>query len=101
MGGALLFFQYPWKDGGNYPWMSDNLAKAPDAPKAGEITAKWTFGGAWDPERKSGPAIVSITVGEGKIQTGYGEAVTVKGHPRLVLPEGAFANYVSGSGSKA
>ena len=40
------------RDGGNFAWMANNLDKAKGSPKASEINAKWTFGGAWDPEAK-------------------------------------------------
>jgi len=40
------------RDGGNFSWMENNLDKAKGSPKANEITAKWTFGGKWDPEAK-------------------------------------------------
>lgn len=33
------------KSGNDFPWHQDNLDKAPNAPKASDITAAWTFGG--------------------------------------------------------
>lgn len=32
-----------------FDWLNNNLETAPGAPAAGTITAKWTFGGQWDP----------------------------------------------------
>lgn len=41
------------RDGGNYDWFADNLQTYPDGKlRAEEITAKWTFGGTWDPEQE-------------------------------------------------
>jgi hypothetical protein len=40
------------REGGNFKWMKDNLTEAKGSPKPKEINAKWTFGGAWDPEAK-------------------------------------------------
>lgn len=40
------------REGGNYPWFSDNLHTYPGGRlNASMITAAWTFGGAWDPEK--------------------------------------------------
>jgi pectinesterase len=38
------------REGGDYDWFWNNLESAEGAPKENEITAKWTFGGKWDPE---------------------------------------------------
>jgi hypothetical protein len=40
------------REGGNFKWMENNLAEAKGSPKPGEITARWTFGDAWDPEAR-------------------------------------------------
>lgn len=40
------------RDGGNFSWMKNNLQEAKGSPKPNQINAKWTFGGAWDPEAK-------------------------------------------------
>ncbi len=37
-------------EGGDRPWFADNLDRAPGAPRASHIDARWTFGGRWDPE---------------------------------------------------
>lgn len=50
--GQRLYMYNIKRDGGNYAWMRNNLKEAKGSPKAKEITAKWTFGGAWDPEAK-------------------------------------------------
>ncbi len=91
------------RDGGDYKWFADNLATAPGAPKREQITAAWTFGGAWDPEAKAGPKLI----GFGRTMFGqictvnaqFSENVTVKGKPRLVLADGHFAEYTGGGGS--
>jgi pectinesterase len=88
-------------DGGDYQWHKDNLQSAPGAPKADQITPAWTFGGTWDPENSSGPVIRGAKMGQGEMEITFGESVTVKGKPRLVLVAGkTYADYASGSGSE-
>lgn len=44
---------YYWgchRECGDYPWFADNLTAADPAPGPGDITARWTFDGRWDPE---------------------------------------------------
>ena len=51
---------YYWnchRDGGDFRWFADNLAQADGSPDEGEITAAWTFGGRWDPERTLPPVL--------------------------------------------
>jgi pectinesterase len=38
------------RDGGDYRWFADNLETAEGSPRPAEVTARWTFGGRWDPE---------------------------------------------------
>mgnify|MGYP003591768361 CR=1 FL=1 len=44
------FFHGARGDGGDLPWLADNLARADFSPSPAEITPEWTFCGAWDPE---------------------------------------------------
>lgn len=81
-----------------YPWLRDNLERS-EAKTAAAIDAAWTFGGAWDPERTTGPELVRAARGEGAVRLVFAEAVTVKGGPRLRLADGSFAAYRSGSGT--
>lgn len=81
-----------------YPWLRDNLERS-EAKTAAAIDAAWTFGGAWDPERTTGPALVRAERGDGAVRLVFAEAVTVKGGPRLRLADGSFAAYRSGSGT--
>ncbi|MCC6131223.1 MAG: pectate lyase [Acidobacteria bacterium] len=37
-------------EGGDLPWIANNLRTADFAPAPSEITAEWTFCGQWDPE---------------------------------------------------
>jgi pectinesterase len=87
------------RDGGDYPWFKDNLAAAPGAPTPAHVTAKWTFSDQWDPENSAGPAVAKISPNGSGFTTNFTEGVTVKGHPRLVLRDGSFADYTSGSGT--
>ncbi len=84
--------------GGDYAWCQDNLASAPGAPKPEQVTAAWTFGGTWDPERTAGPAIRKVAWQDGRIEVTFSENVTVKGQPQLLLRSGAAVGYVTGSG---
>src|SRR5439155_22760463 len=72
------------RDGGDYKWHRDNLDSAPGTPRSDEITAKWTFGGKWDPEKRDGPAVVRIIIRPNEIEVAFTEPVTVKGKPALV-----------------
>jgi pectinesterase len=96
--GDRVYFYNSHKDGGDLPWMANNLDKATGAPKPEQITANWTFAGTWDPEDKTGPKFVEINRKDGQIQVKYSESVTVKGKPFL-KQGGAQAAYESGSGS--
>jgi hypothetical protein len=48
--GARHYFFNCHRDGGDFGWFADNLEKAEGSPRGSDITAKWTFGGRWDPE---------------------------------------------------
>jgi pectinesterase len=97
--GERFYYYNVHRDGGDYAWHADNLATAPGAPTPGQITAKWTFAGKWDPENKTGPAVKNVSAHGTQLTVTFGENVTVKGRPRLALRDGQFADYASGSGS--
>jgi pectinesterase len=48
--GARHYYFNCHRDGGDFAWFKDNLDKAEGSPSSGQITAKWTFDGQWDPE---------------------------------------------------
>jgi pectinesterase len=50
--GERYYFFNDHREGGDFPWFADNLASAPGAPRARDITARWTFDGRWDPEAR-------------------------------------------------
>jgi hypothetical protein len=56
--GERAYFFNSHRDGGDYAWHKDNLTSAPYAPTCEQIMARWTFAGAWDPERTDGPRLV-------------------------------------------
>jgi pectinesterase len=87
------------REGGDYAWHADNLARAPGVPTAERIDAAWTFGGTWDPERTAPPTIERITAEERRITVRFRENVSVKGKPRLVLKDGGYAMYQTGGGT--
>jgi pectinesterase len=99
--GNRAYFFNSHRDGGDYPWHRDNLAAAPGALRPAQITAKWTFGGKWDPEDPSGPAVRKVVAVDREITVTFGENVTVKGRPRLRLQDGTLAAYTQGSGTPA
>jgi pectinesterase len=98
--GERAYFWNCHREDGDYDWHTNNLASAPGSPKPEQITAAWTFAGKWNPENLSGPAIQQIANGVGQIAVTFSENVTVKGKPRLVLSQGKFADYASGSGGE-
>ncbi|HTS17251.1 MAG TPA: pectinesterase family protein [Verrucomicrobiae bacterium] len=96
--GERAYFYNCHREGGDYSWHTNNLSSAPGSPKPEQITAAWTFAGTWDPERSTGPVIQKVEQRDGQIEMTFGESVTVKGNPRLVLQSGGYAEYASGSG---
>jgi pectinesterase len=97
--GERFYYFNTHRTGGDYVWHKDNLATAPGAPRPEQITAKWTFGGKWDPENKSGPVVEKTAAKENAIAVVFSENVTVKGKPWIVLRSGGHAEYASGSGT--
>ncbi|MEX2117617.1 MAG: pectinesterase family protein [Bacteroidota bacterium] len=59
--GERHYFYNCRRDGGAYSWFADNLEDADGTPSESQITALWTFGGRWDPER-SLPAVLPFAV---------------------------------------
>lgn len=50
--GQRTYYSNCTREGGHSGWLDDNLDKAEGAPAFYGITAKWTFGGKWDPEKR-------------------------------------------------
>lgn len=48
--GARHYYYNCHREGGDFEWFADNLSQAEGSPTPEQITAKWTFGGRWDPE---------------------------------------------------
>ena len=48
--GDRHYFSGCRRDSADFPWFRDNLSSAEGSPRAGDIGARWTFGGRWDPE---------------------------------------------------
>jgi pectinesterase len=99
--GERAYYFNSHRDGGDYAWHKDNLASAPGAPQPADITAKWTFGGTWDPERTDAPRVVTWRhqAQPDKLLLTFSEPVTVKGKPRLTFPNGQPADFIGGSGT--
>jgi len=97
--GERSYFYDCHRQGGDYAWFADNLSTAPGSPAPGQINAAWTFGGTWNPESTTGPAIQKVSRQDGRVMLTFNGSVTVKGRPRLALSDGSFADYASGRGS--
>lgn len=48
--GLRAYFWHCRREGGNSPWLADNMHQAPGTPRADDIDARWTFAQRWDPE---------------------------------------------------
>ena len=55
--GDRHFFWGCHRDSADFGWFSDNLSSAEGSPSPGDIDARWTFGGRWDPERAMPPLL--------------------------------------------
>jgi pectinesterase len=99
--GERAYFYNCHREGGDYVWHKDNLATALGSPRPEQITAAWTFAGKWDPESTTGPKIERRGQRDSHFVVAFTENVTVKGRPRLVLSDGTFAYYATGSGTGA
>jgi pectinesterase len=97
--GKRVYFFNSHRAGGDYDWNKDNLASALGSPKPEQITAKWTFANKWDPENKTGPIVKKTSADQRQLTVAFSEDVTVKGHPRVALRSGGFAEYAGGSGT--
>ena len=51
-GGQRVYYYGCRRQGGHSGWLDNNLQQAESAPAFYGITAQWTFGGKWDPERR-------------------------------------------------
>jgi pectinesterase len=92
------YFHNSHRKGGDHPWLADNLATARGAPTPADMTAKWTFAGAWDPERTDGPVVTGVQVEADAVAVTFDRLVTVKGAPRLSFANGASGAYLGGKG---
>jgi pectinesterase len=97
--GERSYFYNCQRDGGDFDWFANNLSSASGSPKPKEITAAWTFGWKWNPEKQSGPTIQQLRVMRGQIAVVFSEPVTVKGKPRLRMRASGVRDYLSGSGT--
>ncbi len=49
--GERYYYENVHRAGGDLAWFADNLRTATGAPRDEDVTAVWTFGGRWDPEK--------------------------------------------------
>lgn len=99
--GVRSYFHNSHRQGGDFRWLADSVPQAYGAPRAEDITAKWTFNGTWDPESRQGPRAVAVRMRGARCVIEFDRLVTVKREPELALGAGRRARYVSGSGSNA
>jgi pectinesterase len=66
--GERFYYFNCHRKGGDYAWHQDNVSTALNAPKPEAITAVWTFGGTWDPERTAGPTVVAVARKDDRIR---------------------------------
>ncbi|WP_207429458.1 pectinesterase family protein [Pedobacter sp. SYSU D00535] len=99
--GRRVFFYDCDRAGGNTPWLKDNLHTAAGAPKAKDITAKWTFDGVWDPESTAAPQIkdVKTEAPYRVVQVVFSEPVTVRGLPVIITRKGKTLKWTKTNGS--
>ncbi len=50
--GQRTYYYDCHRKGGHSGWLNNNLQEAENAPEFHGITARWTFGGKWDPEKR-------------------------------------------------
>jgi pectinesterase len=95
--GERSYFHNCHRDRRDFNWFANNLSSAPGSPQPKEISAAWTFGDKWNPEKESGPVIRQLRGMRGQIVVVFSEPVTVKGKPQLKMCGSGVANYLSGS----
>jgi pectinesterase len=94
------YFHNSHRDGGDYAWHADNLAKAPGSPKADDITPSWTFGGRWDPESTAPPEVVGVELADDEVQVYFSEDVAGAALCYVERQDGSRAEYVGGNGTR-
>ncbi|MCM1137229.1 MAG: pectate lyase [Muribaculum sp.] len=50
--GHRVYFDNCVREGGHNGWLDNNMKDAKDSPEYHTVTASWTFGGKWDPEKR-------------------------------------------------
>jgi hypothetical protein len=50
--GQRTYYYNCLREGGHSGWLANNLEQADGQPAYHSVTALWTFGGQWDPERR-------------------------------------------------
>jgi len=50
--GIRTYYYGCTREGGHSGWLNDNLHESEEKPAFYEVTAKWTFAGKWDPEKR-------------------------------------------------
>jgi len=47
--GERIYYYNCHKEGGDFKWFADNLAKAKGSPDRKDISVQWLFGNKWNP----------------------------------------------------
>jgi len=69
------------KPGQDYAWYRNNLTQAVGDLTPEEITAEWTFDGAWDPESDQPVEVIDYTIRKDTVILEFSDLVTVRGEP--------------------
>jgi pectinesterase len=82
------YFHNCHREGGDVAWHADNLAAAPGAPAPEEITARWTFGGTWDPEGAAPPVVTAVETDGADVHVYFSEPVAGASGVRVLREDG-------------
>ena len=60
--GVRHYFYNCHREGGDFAWFKDNLLTAEGSPTPAQVTAEWTFGGKWNPEKEMHPVLPFVAL---------------------------------------
>jgi len=97
--GPRYYFSDCFKEGTQLEWLKNNLETADGSPAKSEISAAWTFGHKWDPERTDIPKIIKYKINGNSLLLFFDEKITIIGKPVIQSNDGSILKYNSGGGS--
>lgn len=81
--------------GGDFAWHADNMPIAP-----GEVTARWTFDGRWDPETTAPPRVETVEVSEDEVHVYFSVPLAGASKVAIVRQDGSRAELMAGDGTR-